>query len=864
MLVDTTKKRFFAVSYLVFCLLLIGSITSFSQTEIGGVINQYARVTALGSCPNVIQVNDNQEFSVGQTVLVIGMQGAEMSIENDATFGQVSSNNLTAGQYDWTEIERIQGNEITLLHPISTAYDVSQVVQLVGVPTYDNARVISDLIPMAWDGNLGGVLAIEVTGTLELSSNIIASGMGFRGGQSIQAADDNCTLLTSANNYFYASGNWRGSAKGEGIVPIASGRELGRGPQANGGGGANTHNAGGGGGSNRAQGGIGGQNLEPSFGGCKGFFPGLGGFSLDVGPDSWFMGGGGGAGHRNNTSMSSGGNGGGVVVVKAGSLDFNGGGIFSDGEDGLGASGDGAGGGGSGGTVILDIDNLTGTAVVNARGGRGGDVNNQSDRCMGPGGGGSGGQVYSTLALTPVLDGGGTGLSLGSSVCSEGSNGALPGENGTWEMAGIKTPSLMAGIEIISLPGDTSICPGESLDLSVLLATSDAEVNYQWLSLEGENWVPLTDGDNFQGATSANLQVNNLELNTSFQIQVEAECVEPFISEAIRVDVNETGAPLADFTYELTGFSAAFTNLSEGADAYEWTIEEIPFYSSTEAEPEFTFPAYGTYQVNLWAQSNCGSDSISQVITIGGPPIADFYGESSGSRCVPVTIQWTDQSVGIYETYQWNFPGGTPSSSVEPNPIVVYDQPGEYDVILTVTGPLGSDTHTQEKIVKVFSPPQPAFSYQIEGLTVSFTSSAEADLVHIWSFDDGNTSNDKDPVHTFAGPGAYDVTLNLQNGGCASTITQTVLVFTTNVENHQLSPFLEFYPNPTAGPLWLEGENPELYPLDLFLFNAKGQLLNQLEMIRPGLLDLSAHSSGLYFVLVRSPLGVGSWRIIKQ
>src|SRR5690606_28256282 len=104
-----------------------------------------------------------------------------------------------------------------------------------------------------------------------------------------------------------------------------------------------------------------------------------------------------------------------------------------------------------------------------------------------------------------------------------------------------------------------------------------------------------------------------------------------------------------------------------------------------------------------------------------------------------------------------------------------YNSPGEFDVILIVTGPLGADTLTRKNVVKAFSVPQPEFSYQVEGLTVNFTSTSPANARHNWNFDTGATSQERDPVYTFPAAGAYDVTLNVQAGECGQSITQTVL-----------------------------------------------------------------------------------------
>ncbi|MCB0633438.1 MAG: hypothetical protein KDD15_27065, partial [Lewinella sp.] len=402
----TTKKTHF--SWLLLGLFLFMSRMMAGQEQISGVINNYSKVIGVGDCPGSILVQDPSVFFVGQRVLLIGMQGGNMLSDNTSDFGTVLSQDLTAGLYDWSEIESINGQEITLAHAISAGYDFNAAVQLVGIPTYEEAIVVEKLIPQAWNGQTGGVVALEVSGTLSLEADIDATGRGFRGGTAV-LVNSNCTFLTNISDYSFESGNWRGAAKGEGIIPFVVDKENGRGPQANGGGGGNDHNSGGGGGGNTSSGGKGGENREPSTFGCDGKFPGLGGRDLDAFTLRWFMGGGGGAGHSNNTEeKSDGGNGGGIILIKCDELVFAGGTIQADGINGSEGGGDGGGGGGGGGTIILEVGSISGEAMVYARGGKGGDANNfKADRCLGPGGGGGGGQVYSTVAITPQLNGGG-------------------------------------------------------------------------------------------------------------------------------------------------------------------------------------------------------------------------------------------------------------------------------------------------------------------------------------------------------------------------------------------------------------------------------------------------------------------------
>ncbi len=63
--------------------------------------------------------------------------------------------------------------------------------------------------------------------------------------------------------------------------------------------------------------------------------------------------------------------------------------------------------------------------------------------------------------------------------------------------------------------------------------------------------------------------------------------------------------------------------------------------------------------------------------------------------CVNELIQFTDQSIGNVESWEWSFIGGSPETSSEQNPTVIYESAGEYDVELTVFD--GTDYSTMLK-----------------------------------------------------------------------------------------------------------------------------------------------------------------------
>ncbi|MCA1760139.1 MAG: GEVED domain-containing protein, partial [Bacteroidales bacterium] len=66
------------------------------------------------------------------------------------------------------------------------------------------------------------------------------------------------------------------------------------------------------------------------------------------------------------------------------------------------------------------------------------------------------------------------------------------------------------------------------------------------------------------------------------------------------------------------------------------------------------------------------------------PPVAGF---SAGNTQVEPgnTVQFTDLSSNEPTSWYWEFPGGIPDRSSDPNPLITYDSSGEFDVTLVVS-----------------------------------------------------------------------------------------------------------------------------------------------------------------------------------
>lgn len=73
--------------------------------------------------------------------------------------------------------------------------------------------------------------------------------------------------------------------------------------------------------------------------------------------------------------------------------------------------------------------------------------------------------------------------------------------------------------------------------------------------------------------------------------------------------------------------------------------------------------------------------------------------------CAGSSVTYTEFSYnGIPTTWEWTFPGGSPSSSTDINPVVKYDTPGIYAAQLKVTNTAGVDSFIRYDLIYVSDP----------------------------------------------------------------------------------------------------------------------------------------------------------------
>ncbi|MEZ5055977.1 MAG: PKD domain-containing protein [Saprospiraceae bacterium] len=233
--------------------------------------------------------------------------------------------------------------------------------------------------------------------------------------------------------------------------------------------------------------------------------------------------------------------------------------------------------------------------------------------------------------------------------------------------------------------------------------------------------------------------------------------------------------PTTNFTSMVDLANVDFTNLSANADSYVWDFGDGN--TSTDPNPSHTYGMDGVYTVTLTATNDCGTTTYTQNIAIATAAPVALFDVNSQTGCAPFTVQFNNQSSANATSYQWSFPGGNPSSSTEENPVVVYDNPGTYDVSLTATNTVGDNTYSQSSFITVGSAPSASFDFNLTDASASFNNNSTGGTSYTWDFGDGTTSNMQDPgVHVFPGNGDYTVTLTVENACGTETFSQVISI----------------------------------------------------------------------------------------
>lgn len=318
------------------------------------------------------------------------------------------------------------------------------------------------------------------------------------------------------------------------------------------------------------------------------------------------------------------------------------------------------------------------------------------------------------------------------------------------------------------------------------------------------------------------------------------------------ITVNPVALP--SFTYQIGGLTAVFTNTTSNGTSYHWDFGDGN--TSTDVNPTHTYSQAGNYQVQLTATNDCGTVTAIQVVIVQGAPPVPAITASNTSGCIPFTVQFFDQSAGDPTSWNWSFPGGVPPTSAQQNPVVLYNAPGAYDVTLQVGNAWGLNSQTFPGYITVAGPPVADFTYTANQTTVTFNTNTQNGATYIWSFGDGATSNEQNPVHTYAAPGTYKVILTVNNN-CGTSIVEYAITLTSGTSEAAWIENFRLFPNPNPGLFTVEMNGLPQDKVEFTLYNALGQRIHsETEDFRAGAMVRQFHypelAAGVYTLKVQA------------
>lgn len=198
-------------------------------------------------------------------------------------------------------------------------------------------------------------------------------------------------------------------------------------------------------------------------------------------------------------------------------------------------------------------------------------------------------------------------------------------------------------------------------------------------------------GANLMGYSSASLVFDvayaryDATYSDGLEVLVSSDCGATFTSV-----FSKSGTTLATAPDVTTSFTPNNT---------QWrteTVDLTPYIGNSKVIVAFrNLSGYG----NRLFIDNINLSGVASAVQ----PVASFAGTPT-NLCSGSTVTFTNTSTDA-TSYSWSFPGGTPATSTDANPVVTYATAGVYDVTLTATNAVGSDVETVTGYITVNEAP---------------------------------------------------------------------------------------------------------------------------------------------------------------
>jgi PKD repeat protein len=399
----------------------------------------------------------------------------------------------------------------------------------------------------------------------------------------------------------------------------------------------------------------------------------------------------------------------------------------------------------------------------------------------------------------------------------------------------------------------------------VTAGCSPLTVNFMNASSGGQifDWS-FGDGNASSNSNPVHIFKNETGKDTTFLVRLVASN-QYFCNDTSSIEVKVNPKAYSRFTADDTAgcspFKVSFINNSPGTLQYFWSFGDG--HTSVFRNPAYVF--YNntnkdtTFLVSLFVMNQYGCiDTFSSIEKVYPKAISSFAPDVN-EGCSPLTISFNNNSAGGIENL-WTFGDGYISNLVNPVHIFhneTYEDTAFHVQLLVANQYMCFDAY--ELSIKVFAKVKSAFLPNItEGISpmeIHLNNTSLGAVTYTWNFDDGQTSSDMNPSHTFINNTSNDKTYNLaltaiSANNCTDTAFENIKVsplVSHSVENYFSGS--KIYPVPVIDNLKIENKSS----IDkIELFSLQGVLIYHKYIFGSDqcLLNISNLKSGNYILKI--------------
>jgi len=249
--------------------------------------------------------------------------------------------------------------------------------------------------------------------------------------------------------------------------------------------------------------------------------------------------------------------------------------------------------------------------------------------------------------------------------------------------------------------------------------------------------------------------------------------------------VTTTGTVFTNGLCYIEGTNIAFTTgAATGSAGSSYSEDDGATWNIIDTEQhlyvEFDTPSLGWSGWFNVDANNAGMWKWNNLSTLMVP---DFSATPTNT-CVNTPVVFTDLTTGSTPiAWQWTFPGGTPATSILPNPSVTYAAAGTYDVTLIVDDGIAQTSYTQTAYITVVDFPAAPSAINgnasiCENTTETYSVTNVSGVVYNWTIPagwTGTSTTNSITVTANTTPGTISVTAeNLCGNGPASSLAITL------------------------------------------------------------------------------------------